>query len=99
MQTVNPVLQTAIHRIEDMLKDDDGQARKEARKFIEALEQDPPKNWRTPIGFLVQAVQVSASMGLPLSVIAAGSMWATFELTSRVASTMVLRGIPLQPDE
>lgn len=30
-------LQTAVHRIEDMLKDDDGQAFKEARKFIDQL--------------------------------------------------------------
>ena len=32
-------LQFAVYRIEDMLKEDDGQAFKEARKFVEDMKQ------------------------------------------------------------
>lgn len=41
------LLQEAVNRIEDMLQDDDGQAFKEARKFIGRLDEAPaPENVR-----------------------------------------------------
>lgn len=37
------LLKTALHRLEDMLRDDDGQAYKEARKFVEQARKVVPE--------------------------------------------------------
>ena len=92
---MNKTLQTAIDRLDDVLKNDDGQAWKEAERF----KANPPKNYRTPISNLVAAIQAAAIAGFALRCVAAGSMWATFELTDEEATAFDRKNIFIEEDK
>lgn len=96
---MNKTLQTAIDRLEDVIKNDDGQAWKEAERFLERVKANPPKNYRTSIGNLVAAIQAAAIAGFALRCVAAGSMWATFELTDEEATAFDRRNIFIEEDK
>lgn len=92
-------LDIAIWRLEDMLAGDDGQAFKEAQKFLERVKADPPKFYRTRIGNLVAAIQAAAIEGFALQCVAAGSMWATFELTAEEVAKLQQHKIFIEEDK
>ena len=82
-----------------MLAGDDGQAWKEARKFLERIKADPLKFYRTQIGNLVPAIQAAAIEGFALRCVAAGSLWATFELTAEEVAKLQQHKIFLEEDK
>ena len=54
--------------------------------------------YKTAISCLIPAIQAAAVAGFPLRVVAAGSMWATFELTDEEVSALSKQMIFLQRD-
>lgn len=57
------------------------------------------KAYRTQIGNLVAAIQVAAIEGFALRCVAAGSLWATFELTAEEMAKLQRRKIFLEEDK
>ena len=57
------------------------------------------KNYRTPIGNLVVTIQAAAIAGFALRCVAAGSMWATFELTDEEANALRSKNIFIEEDK
>lgn len=56
-------------------------------------------NYRTQIGNLIAAIQAAAIEGFALRCVAAGSMWATFELTAEEVAKLQQHKIFLEEDK
>ena len=57
------------------------------------------KNYRTQIGNLVAAIQAAAIEGFALRCVAAGSLWATFELNAEEVAKLQQHEIFLEEDK